>query len=111
MKPRMKNVTIKAKTPRMPKEKMPKINAAKTARKLNSHNTTTPRMVTMLRTGTTSPDEVVKLIKDRPANVELILTGRYADPELIELADLVTEMVAVKHPFTKGVTARKGIEY
>jgi cob(I)alamin adenosyltransferase len=56
-------------------------------------------------------DEVVKLIKDKPPDVELILTGRYADNRLIELADLVTEMVKIKHPFDKGVKARKGIEY
>ena len=56
-------------------------------------------------------DEVVKLIRAKPSNVELILTGRYADTKLIELADLVTEMVKVKHPFDKGIKARKGIEY
>lgn len=56
-------------------------------------------------------DEVVKLIKDKPPRVELILTGRYADNGLIEMADLVTEMVKVKHPFDKGIKARKGIEY
>ena len=56
-------------------------------------------------------DEVVKLIRDKPPALELILTGRYADDKLIELADLVTEMVKVKHPFDKGIKARKGIEY
>ncbi len=56
-------------------------------------------------------DEVVKLIRDKPPQIELILTGRYADAKLIELADLVTEMVKVKHPFDKGIKARKGIEY
>ena len=56
-------------------------------------------------------DDVVNLIKGKPPQVELILTGRYADTKLIELADLVTEMVKVKHPFDKGVKARKGIEY
>ena len=56
-------------------------------------------------------DEVVRLIGDKPRNVELILTGRYADAKLIELADLVTEMVKLKHPYDKGVKARKGIEY
>jgi cob(I)alamin adenosyltransferase len=56
-------------------------------------------------------DEVVRLIGDKPRNVELILTGRYADARLIELADLVTEMVKIKHPYDKGVKARKGIEY
>jgi cob(I)alamin adenosyltransferase len=56
-------------------------------------------------------DEVIKLIRDKPPSVELILTGRYADARIIELADLVTEMVKVKHPFDKGIKARKGIEY
>jgi len=56
-------------------------------------------------------DEVIRLIKDKPQNVELILTGRYADTELLELADLVTEMIKIKHPHDKGILARKGIEY
>lgn len=56
-------------------------------------------------------EEVVKLIKAKPKNVEVILTGRYADAKLIELADLVTEMVKRKHPYDEGVPARKGIEY
>jgi len=56
-------------------------------------------------------DEVVKLINDKPQKVELILTGRYADARLIEMADLATEMVKLKHPYDKGVKARKGIEY
>jgi len=56
-------------------------------------------------------DEVLKLIKDKPEKVELILTGRYASPKLVECADLVTEMVEVKHPFRKGVEARRGCEY
>jgi len=56
-------------------------------------------------------DEVIKLIKDKPRNVELILTGRYADPKLVQLADLVSEILMIKHPFTQGIMARKGIEY
>ena len=56
-------------------------------------------------------DDVIKLLHDKPEKVELILTGRYADPKLIELADLVTNMVKVKHPFDKGILSRKGIEY
>ncbi len=56
-------------------------------------------------------DEVLKLIDDKPRNVELILTGRHADPELIKRADLVTEMLMVKHPYTRGIKARKGIDY
>ncbi|MCP4748693.1 MAG: cob(I)yrinic acid a,c-diamide adenosyltransferase [Desulfobacteraceae bacterium] len=54
--------------------------------------------------------DVLKLIEIRPAHVELILTGRNARPEVIEAADLVTEMKSVKHYYKKGVQARKGIE-
>ncbi len=56
-------------------------------------------------------DNVVALIKERPPQVELILTGRRANPRVVELADLVTECVKVKHPFDKGTRARPGIEY
>ncbi len=55
--------------------------------------------------------DVVRLIKDKPASVELILTGRYAPKELVEIADLVTEMVKVKHPYDKGIASREGIDY
>ena len=56
-------------------------------------------------------DKVIELIHDKPEKVELVLTGRYADPRLVELADLVTDMVKVKHPYDKGIKAREGIEY
>jgi len=58
-----------------------------------------------------SLEEVLELIKDKPKHVELVLTGRYAPEEIIKAADLVTEMREVKHPFNKGFSARKGIEY
>ena len=56
-------------------------------------------------------DEVIKLISDKPRNVDLILTGRYADKELVKMADLVTEMLKIKHPYDAGTMAREGIEY
>ena len=56
-------------------------------------------------------DDVIKLAKDKPKHVELVLTGRCAPPEIVEVADLVTEMKEIKHPFRKGVPPRKGIEY
>ena len=56
-------------------------------------------------------DEVIELIKTKPKQVELILTGRYAPKEIIELADLVTEMRELKHHYQKGIQAREGIEY
>jgi cob(I)alamin adenosyltransferase len=57
-----------------------------------------------------SLDEMLGMMKSKPEGVELILTGRYAPPELIAAADLVTEMVEVKHYYQKGVIAREGIE-
>ena len=55
-------------------------------------------------------DDVLKLIEAKPPHTELVLTGRYAHPALIERADLVSEINEVKHYFTKGVDARVGIE-
>ncbi|PVV84826.1 cob(I)yrinic acid a,c-diamide adenosyltransferase [Dehalogenimonas alkenigignens] len=55
--------------------------------------------------------DVVRLIKDRPENVELVLTGRLAPQVVIDSADLVTEMVKIKHPYDRGIPARRGIEY
>jgi len=60
--------------------------------------------------GLISLDEVLEVVKSKPEGVELVFTGRYAPKELIQLADLVTEMVEVKHYYTKGVLARDGIE-
>lgn len=55
-------------------------------------------------------EDFLELIDLKPANVELVFTGRKAAPELIERADLVTEMREVKHYYQKGVKARRGIE-
>jgi cob(I)alamin adenosyltransferase len=57
-----------------------------------------------------SIDNMLDLIKNKPDNVEIVLTGRYAPQELIDAADLVTEMLEIKHYYTKGVTGRDGIE-
>ena len=63
-----------------------------------------------LRYDLISVDEIKFLIKNKPETTELILTGRNAPDELIEMADLVTEMREVKHYFQKGIMSRKGIE-
>ncbi|MCK4933737.1 cob(I)yrinic acid a,c-diamide adenosyltransferase [Candidatus Bathyarchaeota archaeon] len=55
--------------------------------------------------------DVVDLAKGKPEHVELILTGRNVPQKIIDVADLVTEMREVKHPFKQGVPPRKGIEY
>lgn len=59
----------------------------------------------------TSVARVMKLIKKRKPNVELVLTGRNAPKEIVDAADYVTNMRRVKHPFTKGVRVRHGIDY
>ena len=58
-----------------------------------------------------SVEDLVNLMNSRPENVELILTGRYARPEVISRADIVLEMKKIKHHYDKGVGAREGIEY
>lgn len=60
--------------------------------------------------GLVAAEEVLDLMDKRPGHVELVLTGRQADPRIIERADLVTEMREVKHPYHAGVPARKGID-
>jgi cob(I)alamin adenosyltransferase len=56
-------------------------------------------------------EEVVEAIRNRPAHVNVIVTGRDAAPELIELADTVTEMREVKHAYQQGIRAMRGIDY
>lgn len=56
-------------------------------------------------------EELISILLQKPDSMEIVLTGRYAPPELFEIADLVTEMNEIKHYYTKGVLARKGIEF
>ena len=60
--------------------------------------------------GLINTNDVIELIEKKPRGVELILTGRYAPQEVIDRADLVTEMVEIKHPYNEGIEARIGIE-
>jgi cob(I)alamin adenosyltransferase len=64
-----------------------------------------------LNLGLVKLENVLSLVKAKPAHVELVLTGRNAPDEIVQIADLVTEMKEVKHPYNEGVAARKGIEY
>ncbi|NLT73283.1 MAG: cob(I)yrinic acid a,c-diamide adenosyltransferase [Chloroflexi bacterium] len=62
--------------------------------------------------GWLAPEEVAAWLRQhRPAGVDVVITGRDAVPEILDLADMVTEMVEVKHPFHSGVAARAGMEY
>jgi cob(I)alamin adenosyltransferase len=56
-------------------------------------------------------EELIGVLRKKPDETEIIITGRYAPLELIELADLVTEMQEIKHYYTQGVQAREGIEF
>ena len=54
--------------------------------------------------------DIRDMIRNKPHNVELVLTGRSCPRALLKEADLVTEMREIKHPYAKGITARRGIE-
>ena len=56
-------------------------------------------------------EDVMKLLEEKPGKVEIVLTGRYADPELVRQADIVSEMLEIKHPYQRGVQSRKGIDW
>jgi len=68
-------------------------------------------IVFCLSEGLAEFEDIRRLIEQRDRAVEIVLTGRGATPELIELADLVTEMKKIKHPLDDGVGARRGIDY
>lgn len=56
-------------------------------------------------------EEILTVLQNKPLGLHVVVTGRYASEELIELADLVTEMKEIKHPYKKGVQAQKGFEF
>ena len=55
--------------------------------------------------------EVIEFLRNKPDNLHVVITGRNADPALLEIADLITEMKAIKHPYKQGIKAQKGIEF
>jgi cob(I)alamin adenosyltransferase len=58
-----------------------------------------------------SLEDFIKFIEEKPEELELVLTGRYAHPEIQKIADYVTEMLEIKHPYQQGIEARKGIDF
>lgn len=64
-----------------------------------------------MKFGLVKPEKLIALLERRAPHTEVVLTGRGAPQEIIDYADLVTEMKLIKHPFDRGVPARKGIEY
>lgn len=65
----------------------------------------------VLRQDTLPIDEIIAFLKERPLTKHVCITGRSAKPDLIDIADLVTEFEEVKHPFKAGFKAQKGVEY
>ncbi|GAB4322031.1 MAG: cob(I)yrinic acid a,c-diamide adenosyltransferase [Candidatus Zixiibacteriota bacterium] len=61
--------------------------------------------------GFLTADDLLSLIREKPTNVHIVMTGRGAPPEVLEAADLVTEMREIKHPFQQGELAQKGIDF
>jgi cob(I)alamin adenosyltransferase len=55
--------------------------------------------------------DVISLLNDKPEALELVLTGRYASPDIMKYADVVSEILEIKHPYQKGVPSRKGIDW
>lgn len=64
-----------------------------------------------IRYGYLKAGEVIEALKQKPCDVHVILTGREAHPRLVRLADVVTEMKEIKHPFRKGILAQRGIDF
>ncbi len=58
-----------------------------------------------------SVEDLIEVLKSKPTKTEIVITGRYAPAELMEFADLVTEMKEIKHYYSKGIEAREGIEF
>jgi cob(I)alamin adenosyltransferase len=64
-----------------------------------------------IATGLLPQADILNWLREKPAGLEVVLTGRDAPPALVDLADYVSEIKAVKHPYEKGIAARKGIEF
>jgi cob(I)alamin adenosyltransferase len=64
-----------------------------------------------IHTGLLATEDLLQLLDEKPEQVDLVITGRDAPAEVVERADLVTEMKEIKHPFQQGILARKGIDY
>jgi cob(I)alamin adenosyltransferase len=61
--------------------------------------------------GLVEVEEIIKMIKQKPVEMTLVFTGRNAPKEILDMADLVTEMKEIKHPYQKNIAAKKGIDY
>ena len=67
-------------------------------------------MIATINNGFIELNDVIEFLKNKPEGLEVVMTGRDPNPELIELANYVTEMKCIKHPFEEGIPSRIGIE-
>jgi cob(I)alamin adenosyltransferase len=68
-------------------------------------------MMSCVNCGFLSADDVADFLKDKPENLEVIMTGRNPDEKIAEYADYISEICKIKHPYDKNISARKGIEF
>jgi len=94
------------------------VKAAKAALKFARHNLDNDYDIIILdeinvaiKEGLLTSEEVLEVVNSRPSFLHMVLTGRYAPPEIIKAADLVTEMKEIKHPFKMGILAQPGVDY
>uniref|UniRef100_UPI004055E5DA cob(I)yrinic acid a,c-diamide adenosyltransferase n=1 Tax=Candidatus Electrothrix sp. TaxID=2170559 RepID=UPI004055E5DA len=85
--------------------------AKKVIRSGDYHTVVLDEFTYLLRYGMIDTAEVIEVLREKPADLHVCITGRDAVEELIELADLVTEMHPIKHPYQQGIKAQKGIEF
>ncbi len=77
----------------------------------NWHVVVADEIIGAVSSGMLPLDKALKLIEDKPQALDLVLTGHNAPQKLVSLADLVTDMQSVKHPFQKGILAKKGVDF
>ncbi|MGB5230830.1 MAG: cob(I)yrinic acid a,c-diamide adenosyltransferase [Desulfoprunum sp.] len=65
----------------------------------------------LIRYNMVAEEEVLQVLQRRPPEMHVVVTGRHASDRLIEMADLVTEMIEIKHPYANGIAAQKGFEF
>jgi len=105
----LRDKAVKAQTAAVIKEALGKLIELAAAKSYNV--IILDEIVFCVNQGLADISDIRRLIDSRDPAVEIVMTGRDAGDELIALADLVSEIKAVKHPFEKGICARKGIEY
>lgn len=85
--------------------------AVETALSKNARLFVMDELMSAYNLGVVDRDRVIEFLKTKPEEMEVVMTGRDPAPELVELADYVSRVVKIKHPFDQGIPARKGIEF